>query len=211
MFFEKSCDVVQALITGWLILTKEYRRVRFYFFAVRVLRWGIRLGRTIITGCAFVGHRPQPIFIQLADFAFHQFALSTLKTDRIASTLLQLILLTLALQVHPLLLALVDHSLQDKARLTAKGKHQRDQYKEMGLVLEGGLARGIDKFDQVGEAGHITDKSDHDGDDDGHMQRSNHGELLVVARIVCLWDGDEVVGARVFLWGRRVKDLTSEI
>jgi hypothetical protein len=71
MFFEKSCDVVQALITGWLILTKEYRRVRFYFFAVRVLRWGIRLGRTIITGCAFVGHRPQPIFIQLADFAFH--------------------------------------------------------------------------------------------------------------------------------------------
>ena len=95
-----------------------------------------------------MGHRPQPIFIELADFAFHQFPLSTLKTDRIASTtLLQLILLALALQVHPLLLALVNHSLQDKARLAAKGKHQRNQYKEMGLVLEGGLARGIDKFD----------------------------------------------------------------
>lgn len=81
----------------------------------------------------------------------------------------------------------------------------------MGLVLQSGLTGGIDKFDKVGKAGHATDKPNHNGDDDGHVKRSNHGELLVVAEVVCLWDRDEVIGARIFDWGRRVKDLTSDV
>ena len=78
-----------------------------------------------------------------------------LETDLIASTIgharipaVDLMSLLQLKLLHPGAFVLfVHHGAHDKAGLTAEGNNQGHQHEEMGLVLEGRLARGVHKFD----------------------------------------------------------------
>lgn len=76
-----------------------------------------------------------------------------------------------SLKLQSLFLALVDQSLEDKSRLATKTEHEWHQQVEVGLVLEGGLARLVVELNEVGEAGHCAEQTEHDREEHRNVQR----------------------------------------
>ena len=106
-----------------------------------------------------MNYRAQPILTKFAIFSIRPFL--SRKTDEIAPALLLKVELV-SLKLQPLFLALVDQSLEDKSGLATKTEHEWHQQVKVGLVLEGGLARLVVELNEVGEAGHCAEQSEHD-------------------------------------------------
>lgn len=136
---------------------------------IRILGWGVRLRGAVILVAQltlpFRRQASQPLFF-LVNLLMH---FLFLETDLIASAIgsagipaINLPLLYVELLHAGAFVLFVVHGAHDKAGLTAEGNDQGHQDKEMGLVLESGLARGMHKSDKVREAGHRADQANHD-------------------------------------------------
>lgn len=115
---------------------------------VRILGWGVRLRGAVILVAQFTlpfgRQAAQPLFF-LVNLRMH---FLFLETDLIASAIggagipaVNLSLLYVELLHAGAFVLLVCHGAHNKAGLTAEGNDQGHQDKEMGLVLESGLAR----------------------------------------------------------------------